>query len=70
MQITPPENEMMTLTTQAIHEGATANKGWKRAQLDILGVAWPPVKGWMRKVAGRKITKSRYQEFCDAGKRS
>jgi hypothetical protein len=30
--------------------GASAKRGWNRAQLALLGVPWPPPKGWKVKL--------------------
>lgn len=38
------------MTTVAIEvtlrEGVSERGGWNRAQLAVLGIAWPPAKGW------------------------
>jgi len=33
-------------------------RSWNADQLAILGVAWPPTKGWMRQLVGKEISES------------
>jgi hypothetical protein len=37
--------------------------GWTRKQLDVVGVAWPPRKGWRSKLAGTVLPDDRAHEF-------
>jgi hypothetical protein len=36
---------------KALQKLATPNGGWTRATLTVLGVPWPPTKGWLKKLA-------------------
>ena len=45
---------LITLDTiEALKSGAN---GFKRRDLELLGVPWPPVKGWKWKVIGKPIS--------------
>lgn len=45
------------VTAQLIEAGKSVKGGWSQAQLAILGIAWPPPKGWIQQVIGRTIPK-------------
>lgn len=54
--------QLVTITPAFIEQGA--NRGsYKAAQLDILGVPWPPKSGWKQRVVGRKLTKQQADKF-------
>lgn len=55
----------VTLTGELLHSLATGNNkaGWTRAQLKILGVKWPPKKGWLTRKIGDKITELQLAEL-------
>lgn len=44
---------------------AHSNKGaaWTSGQLRVLGVEWPPKRGWTRRVVGTSITKEQRAAF-------
>lgn len=50
------ETAMVTITNDLIESGKSAAGGYSKAQLALLGVAWPPISGWKRQVIGRQIT--------------
>lgn len=52
----------MKLTSQNIHECTTPNGGWNKAQLAVLGITWPPEKGWIRRLDGKEITEEEFSE--------
>lgn len=54
---------MLTLTDNLIRAGQTNNGGWNKKQLHLLGISWPPTKGWKLKVIGQEITEEHYEEF-------
>ncbi len=54
---TETTGEVMKITREWLVANRTLNGGWSRAQLRIIGVAWPPRKGWIEKVAGRELPK-------------
>lgn len=46
---------------QTLEDGKSVNRAWSRAQLAILGVAWPPMKGWRAALIRQKLRLSREQ---------
>lgn len=44
-----------TITPSLIAALQSGNGGWSRDALAILGVAWPPRKGWRTKVIGKRV---------------
>lgn len=37
--------------------------GWKASQLKCLGIQWPPIKGWKRRIVGTHISDEQYTSF-------
>lgn len=56
-------NDYVLLSEAFLEEYKTKNGAWTRRQLELIGVHWPPVKNWKRKVIGRKITMMEADEF-------
>ena len=56
---------MMKVTEDLIKAGETAGGGWNRHQLELIGVAWPPVKGWKWRAQGRMISILDAELFID-----
>lgn len=54
---------MITVDKKFIMKHRTARGAWTRAQLNIIGVSWPPAQGWIARVAGKQITESEAEEF-------
>lgn len=54
----------MKLTRELLH---LKGDGHTRAQLQVLGVEWPPEKGWLSRMIGTEISTERYQEFVKLG---
>lgn len=50
------EPGMVTITDDFIESGKSAAAGFSKAQLALLGVAWPPVSEWKTDVVGKRIT--------------
>jgi hypothetical protein len=57
----------MKLTAGWIHEHKTVRGSWKRAQLEILGMAWPAKRGWIARVVGREISAEQAERFISFG---
>ncbi len=57
----------MTLTKQLLHPAGS--NGHNAKQLAVLGVKWPPAKGWLKKLIGTQISEERYAEFVSLGRR-
>ena len=45
----------MIITNELIVKGKSSNGGWSSKQLKLLGVAWPPQTGWLKKLIGKKV---------------
>lgn len=56
---------LMKLTRELILAARTSKGGWTRAQLEVIGVAWPPTYGWQNRAIGREMTEEEYLRFCD-----
>jgi hypothetical protein len=41
-----------------------SRSGWTRAQLAVLGIPWPPPKGWRANLIGRLISEDTAEEFA------
>lgn len=54
------------ITEEYLTRQATAKIGWNRAQLSVLGVSWPPVKGWKQSVIGKTLTEAEAVKFEQA----
>lgn len=59
----------MKLTRKMIDDGKSDNGAWSAKQLAILGVPWPPLRGWPERIIGTEISESDYQTFLDIRKR-
>lgn len=51
----------MILTYEILHSAASNQGGFNREQLALLGVSWPPVKGWLRSRIGHEIDDSKWE---------
>lgn len=45
--------EKMILTKAILQQARTPRGGYTREQLALIGIAWPPVKGWPMRVLGK-----------------
>lgn len=51
----------MILTSGLLHEVSTnGDSGWNREQLEFLGVAWPPKRGWISELVGKEIEEEKW----------
>ena len=59
------------LTDALISEVATARDGFTREQLGILGIGWPPPKGWRQRIVaeGRSLTAEEVEDLYAARKK-
>ena len=53
----------MRITRDDILAGRTPAGGWKRKQLELIGVTWPPRSGWLDRTVGLDITAETFSEF-------
>jgi len=51
------------ITRQLLASGASRNGGWSKEQLGLLGVTWPPKRGWVRRIVGKWIDEEAVIEF-------
>ena len=56
----------MKLTNAMIDQGKTENGAWTRAQLALLGIEWPPVRGWKGGIIGMEVTVELLDKFYKA----
>jgi hypothetical protein len=61
-------SEHVVITNDLIAAGMTGNGGWTRIQLALIGVSWPPPKGWRRRAIGRRIPKDDAERFVAIGR--
>ena len=54
---------MIRLTSQLIHANRTPAGAWTRAQVEALGVKWPPRHGWIYRLHGKEITEDQWRQF-------
>lgn len=55
----------MKLTRESIEAGKTDNGGWTGEQMRVLGVEWPPTKGWTHRLIGKEVSEEVYATFLD-----
>ncbi len=53
----------MTLTFEMIHSVKSGSGGWNKTQLALLGVDWPPPKGWIEKLIGKEIDQTTFDRL-------
>lgn len=56
----------MKVTQEFLDKHKTKRGAYTKAQLELIGVSWPPKKGWKEKVIGRELTKQQEKEFIKA----
>lgn len=54
---------MVIITAEFIVSGASPRGGWNRAQLATLGVSWPPIAGWKKRLIGKRISQDTANRF-------
>lgn len=58
----------MQVTDEWLKRCRTASGGYTAEQLRMLGVAWPPRRGWKRQVIGRRLDDRTVERFEAIGK--
>ncbi|MFB9143543.1 GIY-YIG nuclease family protein [Vibrio artabrorum] len=61
-------NRLITLTEERLTKAKTPKGGYSKAQLQVLGVNWPPTGGWKKRLIGKKVTLYRFIEFVRASR--
>lgn len=54
---------LMILTHEMLQDAKTPAGGYNKAQLAILGIEWPPKKGWPRKLVGKEVSEELWSQF-------
>lgn len=56
---------MITVTKRWLmdHSSGNARGGWTKAQLEAIGLSWPPPKGWVDALIGSMLEDSQRAEF-------
>lgn len=54
---------MSALTREILIAGKSDCGGWSKSQLELIGVKWPPTKGWMDQVIGKDFENSVLENF-------
>jgi hypothetical protein len=63
----PDEPVTVPLTREAIHAQASSfPDGFTRAQIEALGYAWPPPRGWLSALVGTRIPVVVWDRFVAA----
>jgi hypothetical protein len=53
----------MEVTREYIMKHRTARGAWTLAQIQALGLVWPPLQGWIDSVVGQTITDEQARRF-------
>lgn len=53
----------MRVTREWIDKFKTARGGWTKKQLAVIGVPWPPERGWKDRATGTKIDAAAQAQF-------
>jgi hypothetical protein len=59
----PSLGDPVRITPELLEAGKSSRGGWSKAQLAILGVAWPPAAGWKARVIGVSISRADADRF-------
>lgn len=58
---------MTIITRELIDRGRTESGGWTATQINLLGLTWPPAKGWKDRVIGKEISEEAAGRFLLLG---
>lgn len=58
----------MKVTKSFLDENRSNGGAWTKAQLEILGISWPPANGWISGVIGKEISEEDRIKFIDSKK--
>lgn len=58
------ENVPMILTRKFIMDNRTERGSWTRAQVEAIGVEWPPRQGWIENVIGQEVPDEKAHLFA------
>lgn len=57
----------MIITKQYLNEHLTKSGAITKAQLEALGLSWPPISGWRKRLIGKELAPQK-QELFEEGK--
>ncbi len=57
--------ELIKLSNKLIEKGKSINGGYSKHQLELLGIDWPPKKGWKKQIIGKQIQKNILDKFIE-----
>lgn len=63
------DNPLIPVSPEMLAAGRSAAGGWTREQLALIGVPWPPPKGWQKDVCRNKLIRKKDAEFFAERKR-
>ena len=63
---------MIKLTRVLIHSASShrSGNGFNKKQLALLGITWPPKKGWLSELVGKQIDHETFLQFKSAGQKA
>lgn len=61
------EMDLQLITQELLDAGARRAGAYTRRQIELLGLEWPPKKGWKTDVIGKSIMTSDAKEFVELG---
>lgn len=53
----------MHVTREFIMAHRTVRGAWTKAQIEALGLQWPPLQGWIDSVVGQELTEAQVTQF-------
>ena len=56
----------MKITKHFLMENRTAKGGWTRAQIEALGIQYPPKHGWHEEIIGKEFSQAEVDAFLAA----
>ncbi len=56
---------MKKVTREFLEAGRSDAGGWNRKQLETLGVEWPPLEGWRKRLIGSDLPDEAYDKFLE-----
>ena len=55
----------MRVTERFLLDNTTPRGQWNAKQLAVLGIQWPPIKGWKQRVIGMEISEEEARRFSE-----
>lgn len=53
------------ITEELLKAGMSGNGGWNRRQIELLGLKWPALNGWKRRLIGTPISREKAKQFLE-----